>query len=236
MAKTYAYGFDQECDAMRLRVLAVPFLTLGIALLSSPTRADPIRVTAGALVGDSFGAELNATGERGFAISAAGDEVGGIYRPAADCNGSSCFPGQVIPITASWSGGDFSGVVSIEGETFPIGMTSANHGSALVSFDGSLTLPPFVRDPSVSLIAPFTFSGILFFPFPEGQHEQRREDLVGAGNATLQFQWSSAASAWLYEGGRYDFAPIPEPGSLMLVATGAGVLLGRRRLRRRRVG
>lgn len=217
---------------MPLRVLAVPFLTIGMVLLPSAMRADPILITDGALVGDLFGVTLNATGERGFAISASGGRFDGLFIPG-QCLGTSCFPGELLPITATWSGGDFPGVVSIEGETFPIGMASGDHGSGLVSFDGSLLLPPFSGNPSVSLMTPFTFSGTLFFPFPEGQQEQRREDLAGAGTATLQFQWSSAASAWLYEGARYDFAPIPEPGSLMLVATGAGALLARHRLRRR---
>jgi hypothetical protein len=221
---------------MRSRVVAIPFFTIGMALLASATRADPIRITAGALLGDTFGAHLNATGEREFAISAAGDKVGGIYNPA-QCVGTSCFPGDVLPITASWSGGDFGGVVSIDGETFVIGLTTGEQGSALVSFNGSLMLPQFSGTSLLSVSTPFTFSGTLFYPFPEGPQEQRRESLTGAGIATLQFQWSSSFSAWLYEGGRYDFspaAPIPEPGSLMLVATGAGVLLARQRLGRRR--
>jgi hypothetical protein len=58
---------------MRSRVVAIPFLSISMALLASPTRADPIRITAGALVDDTFGARLDATGERGFAISAAGE-------------------------------------------------------------------------------------------------------------------------------------------------------------------
>jgi len=144
---------------MTFRKLAVPVLCAVWLSIPLNVHADVVRVTDGALVGDALRARLNATGERSLVIAGVGDISGGIWGPYCPC-----FPGDEIGIQATWSGGDFRGTLSLDGETFPLGLGSDDSGSAFVDFRGSLVLPAFGGRTAVTLMTPFSFSGVVFFP------------------------------------------------------------------------
>jgi hypothetical protein len=212
-----------------------------MVLTSAPwnAHADPIRVTDGALVGDDGVARLAATGERGLAITGVGDKFGGIYRPAELCADGPCFAGDLISIQAQFTGSDFPGNVSLDGETFPLG-GGLNDADAVVDFQGNLLLPAFAGQTLVSLTTPFSFSGSIVFP-PEGPDApfRRSATLAGAGTATLQFKWvppENSPGQWRFLGAAYEFAssPVPEPGSLSLMGLGVAGLAVRRRWQQRK--
>ena len=148
---------------MAFRSLAAVLLHVLVVTLPSNARADPIRVTEGALVGDTFFVTLTATGERGLSISTSGDAFGGSYGPS-HC--SPCLPGDQLNIRSSWSGLDFRGLVSLDGRTFRVGGVTS--GSLLADFEGdNVLMPEFAGDTRVSLTRPFSFDGLFFYPESE---------------------------------------------------------------------
>jgi len=210
--------------------IAVALLTFGIVCAPAWAAADPIHINAGALVGDTFGARLIANSpDHGFSIDASGDRVGGIYAPVQQCNsGDECVPGAIVGLDARWSGGDFPGTATVDGTSFVLsGFDAAN---AFVDFGGSWVAPPFTGATTATVHAPFTFSGTFFFPSQAG-FQPGDLDLTGSGMATLGLRWGTLQS-WDVRSTRYDFVNpnvSPEPASLVLLASGAGVLIVRRR-------
>ena len=53
--------------------------------------------------------------------------------------------------------------------------------------------------------------------------------LFGTGTATVGFVRQSSLPAWSYDSALYQFEPVPEPGTLFLVATTLAGLAVRRR-------
>jgi hypothetical protein len=214
---------------MAFRSWAAVLLHVLVVTLPSTARADPIRVTDGALVGDRFLVTLTATGERGLSISAFGDAFGGSYGPS-HCN--RCLPGDQLNIASSWSGSDFPGFVSLDGQTFRVGSIDLTLGSLFTRFDGDKVLmPEFAGETRVSLTRPFSFEGLFFYP--ESEIPRPRVELTGSGTATLQFDWSVSDKSWGFRGAEYEFAPVPEPTSIVLVGiglTGLGVRHWRQRM------
>ena len=207
--------------------IAVALLTFGIVCAPTAVSADPIHINAGALVADDFGGRMIASSpDRGFSINAFGDAAGGIYEPVQRCNfGAECAPGAIVGLDALWSGGDFPGAATVDGTSYELGGFSS--ASVLADFTGTWIAPPFSGDTTARVQAPFTFSGRFFFP---DSPPRAGLDLTGSGVATLDLQWGSVAS-WNVRGTRYDFSAsnvTPEPASLLLVASGAGILLRRR--------
>lgn len=209
-------------------------LILGITL-ASPAAAEPIRVLGGmtydAAVDSAPRIELFST-ERGFSLSAVPDTPNFGPRCVGDCA-----PGDLVPITASWSDHTLHGMASLDGATFPLGMGSTVEGSALVAFDGPMwTAPAFTGAMTASVAVPITFSGLIRPPTPEGQNPLFIP-LIGGGLATLALAWNAPSEAWLLSGARYELtadpAPVPEPATLLLAGSGLAAAAWRRRRRQR---
>lgn len=200
-----------------------------VVSLSQVASADPIAITSGAFIGDRSSVHMDAIGERDLAITAGGGSTGGFYGPFSSC--SPCLPGGPVSLEMHFSGSDFPGRVSLDGESFLVGLGTSTTGSLLTNFWGETVAPPFGGVTEVSISAPFWFDGRLNFPTPEGEPSRPHEQLIGRGTATVNLRWGTLGDLWAVHTVRYDFEPVPEPASLLLLGTGL-VGLASRRLRR----
>lgn len=195
-------------------------------LLSSPARADNIPLTGGFLdfrvsVNQSIG-PFELVGERGFTFT-------GFHRAFfAEPVGDPLTPGTSVNFDAKALGLDFTGTATLDGATYPdVGgvMSASSAGFHLTSL---VTLPSVVSAPAV-LTAPFLLN--LEFYVPGGPHT-----LFGSGFATITLRedLGFGVPSWRLEHLRADLSstPIPEPTTLLLVGSAAGLALARARRRR----
>jgi hypothetical protein len=211
----------------QLRALASTIaLLLGSASLS---QADPILISAGFLQMDGPFGTLELAGNRGFTLFGRVSVFGGAFFPDFQCN-TACAPGSTVSLGATWVGSDLNGTATLDGRSYGVGGvpgSGPSAASAFVLFTGSVVLPALVGE-SASVSAPFLFSG----NFSPEEQPPPRVELRGRGTATLAVRRSDIPGTWAYSSARYEFAPIPEPGTLFLVGGGLAAY-GARAYRRR---
>lgn len=194
--------------------------------------ADPVQITAGALVYDgtsnSF-SPLTLQGTMGFTFT--GRTGFGVFAPG-DCIVPDCLSGSPLSLLARWSGGDLGGTATFEGVTYrAVGSLSSNTSLA-VEFDGTMFGPEAGN--AAVLSAPFTFAGLFFAEISPGL--TTAHVLSGEGTALASLIRHSGTDAWRFERLEYQFAdagPVPEPATLTLLAAGGAIAGWRVRSRRR---
>jgi PEP-CTERM motif len=162
------------------------------------------------------------TGTRGFSLRPLVDPLEG-NTVMAHCGSTPCLPGETS-IEGLLLGSAFPrGVATFEGNVYDdIDNIESPVGVGL-GFTGTAVLPPASPTPTMvtARFALTTESG-LFFP-------EDRVGITGGGTATL---WLSPfvghpedPPSWVLDQIRYDFndtpAVVPEPGTMLLFATGA---------------
>ena len=204
----------------RLPVMTIPILILGLG--SVPAQADPIEITAGILtVNRTFGV-FHLEGPRDFLLDA-------LYQ-GSPLSGIVVGPGDTVALNML---GGVGGLVSIDGQTFQSHPVTGPL-FASVNVLGSVVAPQFSGDQTVSVFAPFSFTGRITSPVDVPPFPL---DLVGQGTVEVEFRKNPFLPVWEPQTGvfRYESseqAPIPEPATLILVGTGvAGHLIHRRRTR-----
>jgi PEP-CTERM motif len=167
-------------------------------------------------------------GDRGFTFNGSALGGGGILGPPLSCIGIGCSPGTTVSLLALWSGNDLPGQATLDGVFYPnVGDLRAGSAQALIDFSGELVAPPFGQSSTAILTTPVSFSGLFFDGVDANQLVAPR------AIATLTLQQTDCCGfgpAWRYTGVRYDIAPVPEPGTLLLFGSAvAGLGLAWRR-------
>ena len=222
----------------RRSFLAVLFLILAVGV--STAGADTIRITSGVVAvaaGVEGAAAIAVAGDRGFTFSSTLSRQSSLEVRACG-QLLPCGPGDAISLEAGWSGLDMiGGVATLDGVTYPQIASSSSPNAVAFTLTGQAAAPSFAAGDLVAVTAPFTLEGIFWF----GEDVQGPTSMVtlsGDGTATLSLLRGTGvmADTWIYQGVRYDFgpaaAPVPEPSSLVLAASGVAFLI--RQVRKRR--
>jgi hypothetical protein len=218
-------------------------LLASVALLSltaTVASAETIVINSGFLemTGPSEIGSVAIAGTRGFSLTGLVNTSEGGTLAFSECTSFECQPGHLVDLRASFGDLAFGGNrLTFDGQEFTLsGEISGNIGLPMF-FSGSTTLPPLGTLPPM-VRAPFTLEGTLAF-LPFGPiHE-----LTGRGVVEVSliegFEPDTATRGWTIDAIRWEFQdtePVPEPGTMLLVASGTAVLARIRTRRRRRVG
>lgn len=214
-------------------VACTAWLALAMLLSGTTAFADPVRiVTSGGF------SQIPEDGETGFSLFGPGFAItGGDLSATFSDNCTPCIPGSTLNLSATMSPSTFQPQASaiVDGTTygsvFLTGDFIIDAGSVVVP-----DIPPGTFDVRVG--TGFTFTGTL-----EGFADSTQTGtpffsllLSGSGTGSVSFH-NLAASPGIYRDGfNYEFeqaAPVPEPGSIFLVGSGAVWIAARWRHRRR---
>jgi hypothetical protein len=216
-------------------VLGTWLLCLSFALVSS-AHAEPISIT-GTITQSSANdfADVRLTGSNGLSV------VAGIH-PFANFGPSdlcwiTCLPGTTFNLgTRNVSTNDIVGTATVGSETFLLGGLSSNFGLLDLNVEDAMFTLPDLAAGTDRFTIPIVMNGSLLYPFPFNELGPTRADTFsGSGFASVLVAPSTLQpGTWRVTGLEYTFAsdenaPVPEPSTLLLAASGLGWLLRRHR-------
>ena len=199
---------------------------------STPALADPIAITAGNI---TIGFGRGAFREHVFSLQGEGLAVDGSQPDGPAQSGFSPACAQFSPCgegaATNPSGSIFVtgiGSATVDGVDYPLTQYFGGAPNRFTFTAGDVIIPGGMAD-VLALKTPFTFTGLLaIFRFNEGGWEHVRDvSLTGQGTATVNLQ--RMQNGFSVHSVSYEFAAAtPEPATLLLLGTGAAVILRRR--------
>jgi hypothetical protein len=206
-------------------LVAIGFLTFALALPASPAGADPITITAGSMTAEAVSGGILGTvdvqGTPGFDAQL---RVAATFSGCRPCGP----PAASQDISMGFFASNGSGTVRLGNVSYSVPSLAAD--VALFARADPVILPPMSARATVT--APFELAFSLLSLWDVGGGSAQRLPLIGSGTVTFELIPNRFEPLWEFSQATYQFAPVPEPASVLLVGTGVLALAAKRQRRR----
>jgi len=219
-------------------LLVLPAVAVLLGARVPLASADPVAIKSGSIsvpASSALSSPIHLEGTDGvspFAFS-------GFISPDSIIAVRNCKPcdltATMISLTIHSNGQDLTGMLTYGADHYSVGGLSDSVGNLFLAISGSALLPPppTVTNQLATITGSFGFSQAFFQPPLAGGPFAPANSLLGSGVATISLFAENPGDGvprWSLLSAKYKFEPIPEPASLVLMASGlVGVALRRRR-------
>jgi hypothetical protein len=194
-------------------LVATGLLIVAVALPATPAVADPITITSGSMTGEAVpGGILGTvaiTGTQGFEAQL---RVAATFIGCSPCGP----PGASQDMSMGFFASNGSGTVQLGGASYPVPSLASD--IALFARGDPVILPPMSA--RATLTAPFELAFSSLFLWDVGGEPAQHFPLIGSGVVTIELIPNRFEPLWEFSRATYQFSPVPEPATWLLVGTG----------------